>query len=71
MVKELLQGGEAEVEEEDEDLAASSGGGEKDLDALAFGGSGALWERLADLKDRLKGACHAAVDAFFDALGEV
>ncbi len=52
-------------------MAASGGGGEKDLDALAFSGSGALWERLANLKDRLKGACYTTVDAFFDALGEV
>jgi hypothetical protein len=69
VVKELLAGGEeeSEVEGEDEDMELG-GGGEEDLDELAFGGSGAPWELSSDLKDRLKGACHVAVDAFFDAL---
>ena len=68
MVRELLAGGDAPEESEDEDEDA--GGGE-DLDALAFGGSGTRWEVSSGLKDRLKGACHAAVDAFFETLGDL
>jgi hypothetical protein len=52
-------------------LAASGDSREKDLDALAFSSSGTLWERLANLKDRLKGAYYTIVDAFFNTLGEV
>jgi hypothetical protein len=69
LVRELLAGGEAPEENEDEDAVSR---GEEDLDEIAFGGSGARWEVRgvsSGLQDRLKGACHAAVDAFFEALG--
>jgi hypothetical protein len=75
VVRELLAGGDAPVEYEDEDEGEDEDvGGGDDLDQIAFGGSGALWEVQgvsSGLKDRLKGACHAAVDAFFEALGDL
>ncbi len=68
MVRELLAGGDAPEESEDEDEDA--GGGE-DLDTLAFGSSGTRWEVSSGLKDRFKGTCYTVVNAFFETLGDL
>ena len=62
-VKQYLGLEPEEAESEDEDA-----GGAEDVDLLDFGGDGARWEVSDNLKTRLKGAFHVAVDAFFSAL---
>ena len=62
-----------EYENEDEGKDEDIGGGDN-LDQIAFGGSGTLWEVqgvLSGLKDRFKDTCYIAVDMFFETLGDL